>query len=73
VLVLEELNELALLENKLLDDELEDLLELRLELELLELDIAAAELTTGGGEVPPPPPLPPPHAVRNTIRGMLRS
>jgi len=58
------LDELELLEDKLLDDELE---------ELLKLDIDAAELTAGGGVVPPPPPPPPPHAVRNAMRGILRS
>jgi hypothetical protein len=69
VLVLElELLELGELEL------LEELLELRLELELLlELDIGAAELTAGGGVVPPPPPPPPPQAVRNTMRGILKS
>lgn len=65
-----ELDELELLEDRLLDDELEELLELRLE---LELDIGAAELTAGGGVVPPPPPPPPPQAVRNTMRGILKS
>ena len=71
-LVLElELDELELLEDRLLDDTLEELLELTMELELLELDTAGAELTAGGGVVPPPPP--PPHAVRNTIRGILKS
>jgi hypothetical protein len=68
-----ELDELELLEDRLLDDELEELLELRLELELLELDTGAAELTAGGGVVPPPPPPPPPQAVRNTMRGILKS
>jgi hypothetical protein len=67
VLELLKLDELALLEDRLLEDELEELLKLEL---MLELDIGAAELTAGG-VVPPPPP--PPHAVSNAIRGILRS
>lgn len=62
-----ELDELELLEDRLLDDRLDELLELR-----LELDVAAIELTAGGGVVPPPPPPPPPQAVRNRMRGMVK-
>lgn len=65
-----ELDELELLEDRLLDDRLDELLKLRLE--LLELDVAAIELTAGGGVVPPPPPPPPPQAVRNSMRGMVK-
>jgi len=58
------LDALELLEDRLLDDRLE---------ELLELDVATTELVVAGGVVLPPPPPPPPQAVRNTMRGILSS